>query len=107
MKFLKYVSLIMAFVVMSGCSSQFQQATQVDDKAVIQLLGSLEGYALSIDGQPIPLTNVESFTLNGELATQFSVSSGTHVVELVKAGQIMVKRKIYVSNGNVFEVRIP
>jgi hypothetical protein len=67
----------------------------------------LDGYSLSINDQPIPLDNVESFSLNGETATQFSVGSGTHVVELRKGGQTLVKRKIYVSNGNVFEVRIP
>lgn len=107
MKLIKYCCLVMAMVVLSACSSQYQQTTQVDDHAVIQFVGPLDGYALSIDGQAIPLTNVESFTLNGEMATQFSVASGTHVVELSKGGQTMVRRKIYVSNGHVFEVRLP
>ena len=107
MKFNFFVSVIVALVLLSGCSSQFQQATQVDDQAVIQFIGDLDGYSLSINDQPIPLDNVESFSLNGETATQFSVGSGTHVVELRKGGQTLLKRKIYVSNGNVFEVRIP
>ena len=44
MKFNFFVSVIVALVLLSGCSSQFQQATQVDDQAVIQFIGDLDGY---------------------------------------------------------------
>lgn len=94
-------------LMLAGCSSSFNQVKQVDDQAYLQLSGDLTGATMYLDGQQIDIANSDSFKLDGAIVTKFAINSGTHLLEIKKQNSTVVKRKIYVTNGNVFEVNVP
>ncbi|MFC6440853.1 hypothetical protein [Bowmanella sp. JS7-9] len=89
-----------------GCSSGFQSVTQVDDKAFLQINADVRQYNVILDGQPLATSTAEPFSLNGKSVTQFAVAKGSHTVEIYMGNSLLVKRKFYVTNGNVFEVNL-
>ncbi|GAA6186294.1 MULTISPECIES: hypothetical protein [Alteromonadaceae] len=104
------MKLLVAFifaVFLAGCSSSFSEVKQLDDKAYLQLTGNIASGSLSIDGKQISLQQADKFKIDGNLVTKFEISSGTHLIEIVRNDKTVVKRKIYVTNGNVFEVNVP
>jgi len=97
-------------LLLSACSTQFQAVTQVDDKAYLQLSGNFIGSVLQLNNQP-PISladgNVETFNLNGATVAKFELSTGSHQVQVTRDGQVLVKRTLFVSQGNTIEVRVP
>lgn len=97
-------------LLLSACSTQFQTVTQVDDKAFLQLSGNFADTVLQLDNQP-PISladgSVETFDLNGATVAKFELSTGSHQVQVTRNGQVLVKRTLYVSQGNTVEVRVP
>jgi len=107
---MKSLLLIAAIFMLSACSAGFSTSTQVDDKAYLQLSGEFANTVLIInDQQPIRLDSkeVSTFKFKGEMVAKFDLPTGSHTVEVLRDNATVVKRKIYVSNGNTFEVRIP
>ncbi len=107
---MKNILLITFVFMLSACSAGYSSSTQVDDKAYLQLAGDFSNTVLIIDDQqPIMLDSgeVNTFKLNGEKVAKFDLPTGSHTVEVLRNNTTVVKRKIYVSNGNTFEVRIP
>ncbi|MGE4259663.1 hypothetical protein [Shewanella sp.] len=105
---MKKIFLIAITLFLSACSSHYETTTQVDDKAYLQLSGSLAGAQLVLDQQPaINLDGVASYTEKDETVIKFVVATGNHLVEIHKNGETLVKRNIFVTNGNTFEIRIP
>ncbi|MFQ3198925.1 MAG: hypothetical protein ACI8R9_001584 [Paraglaciecola sp.] len=104
---MKLIMTCLFAIMLSGCSTNFSEVKQVDDKAFLQLTGNFENGFLIIDGKGIDLTQVDTFTLDGQNVAKFEVQTGTHLIEILKKDKTVVKRKIYVTNGNVFEVIIP
>ena len=105
---MKRLSISLAFVLLVGCGS-YQTVTQSDGLAYIQFVGGTQDETLLIDGQTSGTLGVdlESFDLNGVIVTKIQLPPGTHEVELSRSGETIVHRKIYVSEGNIFEVIIP
>ena len=106
---MKNILLITFVFMLSACSAGYSSSTQVDDKAYLQLAGDLSNTVLIInDQQPIMLDSgeVNTFKLNGEKVAKFDLPAGSHTVEVLRNNTTVVKRKIYVSNGNTFEVRV-
>jgi ferric-dicitrate binding protein FerR (iron transport regulator) len=97
---MKYMICLVFSLLLSACSTSFSEIKQVDDKAYLQLSGNLQGTTLVLD-------NTTTVQLDGETVAKFDLSVGSHQVEISRGQQVLVKRKIYVTNGNVFEVRVP
>lgn len=93
--------------LLSACGT-YQSTTQTDKASYIQLSGNSKGVSIAIDGKQIgTLSDFEPFDLEGTEVTRFEVSTGTHEIEAFRDGITIVKRKIFVAEGNVFEVRLP
>jgi hypothetical protein len=94
---------------MLGCTSSYESVTQVDDtKAFVLLTGNFENASLQINtNSPITLAdNIETFMLDGKKVAKFEVTVGTNTVKVFKNGALVVNRKLYVTNGNSFEVNV-
>jgi len=105
---MKYLVTALFALLLSACSSQFQTVTQVDDVAHLQLSGDFSGATLTINEQaPINLDSAETFTFKNEKVAKFQLATGSHNVKVERGGKLLVNRKIYVSNGNTFELRVP
>lgn len=105
---MKKILMMGLALLLSACSTHFSTTTQVDDKAYLLLTGNTQGAMLTIDDQPqINLDESNHYTQGDERVIKFQMDVGSHQVEVQKNGQVLVKRKIYVTNGNTFEVRVP
>jgi hypothetical protein len=106
---LKGIIFVLFSVLMLGCTSSYESVTQVDDtKAFVLLTGNFENASLQINtNSPITLTdNIETFMLDGKKVAKFEVTAGTNTVKVFKNGALVVNRKLYVTNGNSFEVNV-
>lgn len=103
----KLLLIIVALLMVTSCGT-YRQATQVDDKAYLLLIGDPDGNIVTIDnGKPIDLVEeTTSFDLNGKTATKIQVTIGTHTIVVTKKGILTVNRKIFVSSGQSFEVQL-
>lgn len=97
-----------ALALLSACGS-YQSTTQVDNVAYIQFSGETNKEQVSIDGQPVGTLgdDLESFDVNGKTVTRIQVQPGTHDVVVTRDGKQIIKRKIYISDGNSAEVNLP
>jgi len=106
---LKGIVFVLFSFLMLGCTSSYESVTQVDDtKAFILLTGNFENASLQINtNSPITLADsIETFMLDGKKVAKFEVTAGTNTVKVFKNGALVVNRKLYVTNGNSFEVNV-
>ncbi|GAA0859723.1 hypothetical protein [Aliiglaciecola litoralis] len=105
---MKFLSLLLLVFMTVGCQSNYQTVTQADDSiAYVQLSGNFWGTELIIDDNaPIVITEgkLETFKLDGKEVIKFELGTGSHRIKVLRAGKLVVDRKIYVSDGNTFEV---
>ena len=106
---MKFLILALTFLL-SACSSHFESSTQVDSKAYLLLTGNFSGAVLTVDEQPavsLDSNDIKQFSKNGSPAIKFEIKKGSHKVIITRSGKIVVKRLIYVSDGNSAEVIVP
>lgn len=101
---MKLLFTIFFALFMTACSTSYQQVTQVDDTAFLQITGDLDGKQLILNGVSINTEEVESYQLDDTTVTKFRIPVGSHKLEIIENGKTTVKRQFYVTNGNVFEV---
>lgn len=107
--FFKGATFVLFSFLLLGCTSSYESVTQIDDtKAFVLLTGNFENASLQINTDtPITLSdNIETFKLDGKKVAKFAVTSGTNQIKVTKNGVLVVNRKIYVTNGNSFEVNV-
>ena len=98
---------ILITLTLSACGS-YQQTIQVDDQSYIQLSGDPEGVEIILNGNNLgKVEDFDSYDLDGTKMTRFETTPGTHIIELTRSGETLIKRKIYVTEGNAFEVKLP
>ena len=105
---MKFILSMLLLLSVSACGS-FNSVTQLEEQTYLQLAGNVDNVILTLDdGSPVQLGGaVESFNLNGKTITKFKVKPGQHVIKLERHGQLLVHRKIFVSEGNSAEINIP
>jgi len=86
-----------------------QAATQKSDTAYLLFIGPPQGEQVEIDGSTrLTLgSDTRSYNLNGKTATKIAIPAGTHTVKLSRQGQLLIHRKIFVTEGNQYEIQIP
>jgi hypothetical protein len=105
---MKILSILFFVLIATGCQTNYQTVTQADDSiAYVQLAGDFWGTELILDENPpiqVSPEKFDSFKLDGKEVIKFELSTGSHRVKILRAGKVLVDRKIYVSDGNTFEV---
>jgi hypothetical protein len=103
-----YFSLLLCVFLLAACT-KYQSVTQTEAGSFIQLKGNFRDAELVIDNQPPIILDgkQKTFKLNGAEVMKLAVSQGTHRVQVVKNGGIVVDRKIFISEGNAFEIIVP
>ena len=103
---LRYFSILVVLLFV-GCSS-YHSVTQTETGSYVLLSGNIKDTELMLDEQPaILVSQQKAFKIDGKSVVKFSVAKGTHTVKINKHGQTIVNRKIFVSEGNTFEVMVP
>tara|TARA_B100001094_G_scaffold316703_1_gene358240 strand:- start:4146 stop:4469 length:324 start_codon:yes stop_codon:yes gene_type:complete len=106
---LKHLFMIIALCTIVGCSTSYHESTQISDEAYLALKGDLEGLTLIIDEQSIDLNDnddIESYYVDGIQTTRFVLPQGQHQVKIYRHQNMIVHRKIFISSGHTFEVKI-
>lgn len=108
MNMIRSLCISAALALLSACGS-YQSSTQVDSVSYIQFSGETNKELVSIDGQSVGTlgADLESFDVNGKTVTRIQVQPGTHEVVVTRDGKEIIKRKIYISDGNSAEVNLP
>jgi len=103
----KALFLSVLFLMTAACGT-YQATTQLEEGTYLQLIGDTNKEQLIIDnGEPIVLgEHTKSYDLNGRTATKIKVQPGTHTIKLMRQGQVVIHRKIFITDGNSFEVKI-
>ncbi|MFE8070043.1 hypothetical protein QQM79_03205 [Marinobacteraceae bacterium S3BR75-40.1] len=100
--------LVVAFSLLMAACGSYKATTQVAETAYLQFNGEPAGNILTLDEQQkIDLSSADSFDLNGVEVTRFELQPGTHTILVQKNGEVVIHKKIYVSSGNVYEVKLP
>lgn len=95
------------FLFLSACGF-YRSTNQVDEAALLQITGNVDGLFLQMDDQPpIALDNLKSFDLYGKKAIQIQVAPGTHSYKLLRNNTIIAHRKFFVAAHETFEVSAP
>lgn len=107
---LKTLYIAFAVLFLAACSTNYSSSKQVADQAFLMLTGEFDGAVLVVDKQaPVALdsSQISRYKEQGKEVIKFEISVGEHEVSITKNGQLVVHRKIFVSNGNSLEVIIP
>jgi hypothetical protein len=95
------------FLFLSACGF-YRTTNQVDERALLQVTGNVEGLFLQMDDQPpIALESLKSFDLYGKKAIQIQVTPGAHTYKLIRKNETLSHRKFFVSAHETFEVSAP
>lgn len=100
---------LMVLMFLFSCGT-YNAVTLKEGSTYIQFLGRPNGEELYIDSSKEPVilgVNTKSFNLNGVEATKIEVSKGTHKIQVIRNGNQIINRKIYISQGDIFELELP
>ena len=104
---LKHLFTILMFTLVTACSST-TYSTQESEEAYLQLQGDFLNSVLLVDEQQVNVDeNTKQYELNGRLVADFPVSIGSHLVVVYKGGKAVFSKKIFVAQGQTFEVVVP
>jgi hypothetical protein len=82
----------------------------VNESAFLQLEGDFLNTQLILDdGETVELTedSTATFLLKGKKVARFPISTGKHALKIIRSGDVVVNRVIYITNSNTFEVFVP
>jgi len=98
---------ILFCALIAGCGS-YQTVSQTQEASYLALIGDSSDYNLQLDGNvSINLESADSYNENGKTVTRFEIEPGTHDVVLTQNGELKVHRRVFVTEGNSVEVRLP
>ncbi|CBL46271.1 Hypothetical protein HDN1F_26880 [gamma proteobacterium HdN1] len=93
-------------LLLAACGS-FKSTTQTEEGTFLQLVGSVENATLQLDDATLDLNNTRDFNLNGKRVTKIAIQPGQHRVTITRDGSTLVDRRIFVTEGNAFEINLP
>lgn len=101
MKKLLLISLVTVFLI-SACSVAKYNETSVmkADYGILRLVGNAEGRTVSVDGNILSLDPKKQVN-NIELKT------GTYTLEIKRDGKVVLAQRLFISNGQANEVKLP
>lgn len=104
---LKALALVCMTIALTACGS-FKTVTQTEETTYLQLVGDPRNAVLTLnEATQVDLSAMESFDLNGKQVTKIAIPAGQHRISISRNGTLLVDRKIYVSEGNAFEITLP
>ena len=102
--------LIAAFIMavsLGGCTAT-SYTHQVEDSSYVLFTGDFMGSKVLIGSTEINLTDqTKTFDLNGKTVAKFPVDSGKTLMTVIKNNKTIIKKHIFLSEGQTLEVQIP
>ncbi len=105
---MKALFMLLVIMMVTACGS-FKSVTQLEESTYIQFVGNPKGVVFTLDkATQVNLgEDTKSFDLNGKTITKIVITPGEHEVKLERGGQLLMHRKLFVSEGNATEITIP
>ena len=104
---LKIIFVALFITLITGCGS-YHSVNQATEDSYLLLVGKTSAETLRINNSA-PLTlgmDTKSFNQNGKTVTKITLAPGTHTIIIERDGKTVIQRKIFVSEGNAFEVKL-
>ena len=92
-------SIVLANLAVSGCAYPTETVTQGGSEASISFEGFPSGAQIVVDGQAAG--SVDQY--DGR-AQKLAVPTGTHKVEVMQSGRVLLDRKIYVGRNSTLTI---
>lgn len=105
----KIFLLLSVSLFLGSCGGKNFTVTQVENHAYLLIKGDSKNEQLIIDSNaPLVLgVDTKEYKLDdGANASKLQIEEGTHTIKIIRAGNVIIQRKIYVTPGNTFEVNI-
>ena len=104
---LKTLFSVLMVVFITACGST-TYTTQESEKAFLQLQGNISNSVLVVDDQRVTLDdNIKKYELQGKQVADFPVSIGAHQVKVYKGSVVVFNRKVFIAQGQTYEVVVP
>jgi hypothetical protein len=87
----------------AGCFRQVQEERTEDQGAQISLRGSGAPVSLWVDGEVV----VDSATLDESDGIRYRIDPGTHEIEVRRGGTVLVRRRLYIGEGETRILDVP
>ena len=100
--------LIGIFVMWLAACQSSTYITQSAENSYIQFTGGYLQTVVQVGDLTFNITpQTESFDLNGQQVVKFEIPKGKHQLVVSKGNQVVVKKYIFVTEGQTVEVKIP
>jgi len=107
-KFILVIILSIFIIPLSGCTSNYSSATQIEDSGFILLKGNFNNSMLYVDDTEITIdSTVTQYRLNKQMVSKFPINVGVHSVKVVRDGTTLVNKNVLLSNGQTVEIIVP
>jgi hypothetical protein len=104
MKKLLFFTLVLFFLYSCGTYGHKEQSKQISTESYISFSGNVENVTVVVDqGESfIPKANTESLSKDH----LYSVSPGTHSIQVYKNDELIIDEKFYIGNQETKEITI-
>ncbi len=105
----KNILYFMSCLLVASCGGKNFTVNQVENHAYLLIKGESKKEQLIIDSNsPIILgVDTKEYKLDdGIKASKLQIEEGTHTIKVLRNGNIIIQRNIYVTPGNTFEVNL-
>ena len=107
-KFILMIILSIFIIPLSGCTTSYSSATQVEDSGFILLKGNFNDTTLYVDDTEITIDlSVSQYMLDGKMVSKFPINVGVHSIKVARDGTTLVNKNVLLSNGQTVEIIVP
>ncbi|MDN3651319.1 hypothetical protein QWY77_00780 [Thalassotalea ponticola] len=109
---MKQIALLLSTLILAlnvtGCAKNYQSVSQVEDSGFLVLKGNYVGTEIIIGDQVIVIDeDTKFYKVDGERVAKFPLAVGSHNIEVRRDGNVILARKLFLTNEQSAEVLIP
>lgn len=97
------LALLLATALTSGCFRSREQVTAKESIGYVQFTGAVEGAQATVKNDQRVFYDSVALAPN----TRYSIRPGTYEVVVVRSGETVVRRRLFIGAGHTQEVRVP
>ncbi|MDD2228471.1 MAG: hypothetical protein PHY48_03560 [Candidatus Cloacimonetes bacterium] len=96
------ISFLLVLVLLGACSVSKSNQTSVvkGDYGMLRLVGDPIGREVSLDGNIVPLEIKKKTNI-------FELKTGTYALEIRVNGSVQLSQKLFITNGQTNEIKMP
>lgn len=107
-KFILMIIFSIFVIPLSGCTTNYSSTTQIEDSGYILLKGNFINTTLYVDETAIYIdATTAQYELNGKMVSKFPIKIGSHSIKVERDNDMLISKKIFLSNSETVEIIVP